>query len=286
MMAYEDPALGSSQDGSTTDVAKEQAGRVGQTAKSATADVAQTTKEQAQNVVGEAKQQARDLVGEARTQAKDQAGAQKSRAVQGLRSLGDEIDQMAQQGGQSGMATEVARQVSARTRDLADYIDRHEPADLLEEVRSYARRRPVVFLTGAALAGVLAGRLTRNLASKEDSSKQLSGGSRQGLYGGSPQALPAGEESYGTSYQTGAPDYQTPGYAAPDYQAPGYGDQPPSYQPAGQQSGYGAAGSPVPGFDTPSYEAPGGFREPVTDPQRPAYDPAYEEQPPSRGWTP
>ena len=126
--------------------------------------VAQTTKEQAKNVVGEAKQQARDLVGEARTQVRDQAGTQRDRAVQGLRSLGDELDQMSQQGGQSGIATEVARQLSTRTPGLAGHLERHEPSDLLEQLRSYARRRPVVFLAGAALAGVVAGRLTRSLA--------------------------------------------------------------------------------------------------------------------------
>src|SRR5215218_4212559 len=125
MMVYQDPVTGSSTDGSsTTDVAKEQAGRVGQRAAEAGGQVAQTTKEQAQNVVGEAKQQARDLVGEARAQVRDQAGTQRDRAVQGLRAVSDELEQMASQGGQSGIATEVARQLSSRTRDLAGHLER------------------------------------------------------------------------------------------------------------------------------------------------------------------
>ena len=186
-MSYSDLGMGA--DGntsSTTDVAKEQAGRVGQTAAGAGGQVAQTAKEQAQTVVGEAKQQARDLVGEARTQVRDQAGSQKTRAVEGLYALGDELDQMAQNSGQPGLATEVARQVSGRTRYLAGYLDRHEPGDLLEEVRSYARRRPVVFLAGAAVAGVVAGRLTRGLASAADSA-----GSRPELAGAA--AVPAAD---------------------------------------------------------------------------------------------
>jgi hypothetical protein len=186
-MSYSDPGMGT--DGntsSTTDVAKEQAGQVGQTAAGAGGQVAQTAKDQAQTVVGEAKQQARDLVGEARTQVRDQAGSQKTRAVQGLHALGDELDQMAQNSGQSGPATEVARQVSGRTRELAGYLDRHEPGDLLEQVRSYARRRPVVFLAGATVAGVVAGRLTRGLASATDST-----GSGPEL-GGAP-AVPAAD---------------------------------------------------------------------------------------------
>ncbi|HZB50847.1 MAG TPA: hypothetical protein VE547_17300, partial [Mycobacteriales bacterium] len=170
--------------GSTTDVAKEQAGRVGQKATEAGSQVAQTTKEQAQQVVGEAKQQARDLVGEARTQVRYQAGTQRDRAVQGLRGLSDELDQMALQGGQSGLAAEVARQLSGRTRDLAGHLERHEPSDLVEQLRSYARRRPVVFLAGAALAGVVAGRLTKSLAAgaPDNGARALSSGDGYGRY--------------------------------------------------------------------------------------------------------
>ena len=178
-MVYQDPVAGSPSDGSsTTDVAKEQAGRVGQKATEAGGQVAQATKEQAKNVVGEAKQQARDLVGEARTQVRDQAGTQRDRAVQGLRSLGDELAQMGQQSGQSGIAAEVARQLSTRTRDLAGHLERHEPSDLLDQLRSYARRRPVVFLAGAAVAGVVAGRLTKSLAAgaPDNGTRALTGG--------------------------------------------------------------------------------------------------------------
>jgi hypothetical protein len=39
-------------------------------------------------------------------------------------------------------------------------LQNREPAELLEEVRRFARRKPGLFLLGAAAAGVLAGRLT------------------------------------------------------------------------------------------------------------------------------
>jgi hypothetical protein len=302
-MAYQDPTLGSgagdSTTGSTTDVAKEQAGRVGQTATQAGGQVAQTTKEQARNVVGEAKQQARDLVGEARSQVRDQAGTQKGRAVQGLHALGDELDQMAEQGGQSGLATEVARQVSGRTRDLARYLERHEPADLLAEVRAYARRRPVVFLAGATLAGVVAGRLTKGITAgppEDDGARSLTSGYD---YPDTGYRTPG----YGTpGYQTPGyetPGYQTPGYQEPGYQSPGYGTA--GYPPAGQESpGYGTAegGFRVPDATPAGGEyapMPGGYSEggqgveaypPVEEP-RPGYDPAIDpDQPPARGWTP
>lgn len=309
-MVYQDPSLGStaSDGGGTTDVAKEQAGRVGQKATEAGGQVAQTTKEQAQHVVGEAKQQARDLVGEARTQVRSQAGSQRDRAVQGLRGISDELDQMAEQGGQSGLATEVARQLSSRTRDLAGHLERNEPSDLLEQVRAYARRRPVVFLAGAALAGVVAGRLTKSLAAgaPDNGSRALTSG-----YGDGYQPLATGAAPYASTdypsagYQTGG-GYEAGYPAAADYPTPAYGtgagtgtgyETGTGYQ-AGTGYDTGTAGT---GYETaPPEYGNAGFREPdagyraETD-LPPVDDPSYapppaapyeSDQPPARGWTP
>lgn len=306
-MAYEDPSPGSTSDGRTTDVAKEQAGRVGQKASEAGGQVAQTTKEQAQNVVGEAKQQARDLVGEARTQVKDQAGTQRDRAALGLYALSDELDQMAQQGGQSGLATEMARQVSGRTRDLAEYLERHEPSDLLAEIRSYARRRPVVFLAGAALAGVVAGRLTKGIVAgppDDDGPRSLTSGYPDTYQ--TSQPLPLGSaEPYGTA--VAAPDYASPGYEGSAYQTPAYGTagyaapddytttgggfRSPDAGPAGSE--YAPAGYPDAGQGgyaeggQDGYPDAGQADAPYPPVQEPVYDPTLDpEQPPARGWTP
>jgi hypothetical protein len=59
------------------------------------------------------------------------------------------------------LATELTREASGRIHDWAGWLESREPADLLDEIREFARRRPGVFLLGAALAGVAAGRLTR-----------------------------------------------------------------------------------------------------------------------------
>lgn len=227
-------------------VAKEQAGQVGRTAADAGGQVAQTTKEQAQNVVGEAKQQARDLVGEARTQVQDQAGTQKGRAVEGLRSLGDELHGMSSQDGASGLATEVARQAAQRAHGLADHLDRHEPAELLDQVRSYARRRPVVFLAGAAVVGILAGRMTRNLASKEDDGPARLTGSDYPAVAPGAGYQPAYQESVG--YQEPVAYQQPVSYQEPAvYQEPVTYQEPvsydPTYQPPGTTPAYGTPGS-------------------------------------------
>ena len=163
------------------------------------------------------------------------------------------------QGGQSGLATEVARQLSGRTRELAGHLERHEPSDLLEQVRAYARRRPVVFLAGAALAGVVAGRLTKSLAAgaPDSGARALGSDYGNGYRPGEPLAVgaaPYASPDYpGAGYQPGTgyqPDYQAAGnYPAPGTDA-GYGTAPG----AGTGAAYGSA--PAEGYGS------GGFRDP------------------------
>lgn len=166
-------------DGSASDVRKHAAdasGEVAVSAKEKARDVAGEAGQQAREVAAEARARARGLVDEARSQMRSQAATQRDRVCSGLRSLGDELDAMATKGDQSGPATEVARQASDRARALASYLDQHEPGDLLDEVREFARRRPGVFLFGAALAGVVAGRLTRGVAASSGGSRSSDDG--------------------------------------------------------------------------------------------------------------
>jgi hypothetical protein len=132
--------------------------------------VASTAANEASNVTAEAQQQAKNLGREFSNQAQQQAAHQKDKAASGLHSLGEELRSMAQQGGQSGPATEFAHQAADKVTDLAHWLERRDPGSLVEEVRTYARRKPGTFLVGAAVAGILAGRLTRGAvqASQDD----------------------------------------------------------------------------------------------------------------------
>jgi hypothetical protein len=147
---------------------REQARQVGSEARQAGGAVAETAKEQGREVVGEARRQARNLYGEARTQVASQAGEQQRRAAGGLRSLADEMRSMAEQGGQAGPVSELARQAADRVHGVAGWLEQREPGDIIAEVRDYARRNPGTFLVGAAVLGVLAGRLTRNISAAGD----------------------------------------------------------------------------------------------------------------------
>ncbi|MEU7775716.1 hypothetical protein AB0C44_30750 [Micromonospora taraxaci] len=149
---------------------REQARQVGSEAAHAGGAVAQTAKEQGAEVGREAARQARNLYGEARTQLASQTGEQQRKAAGGLRSLADEMRSMAEQGGQAGPVTELARQAADRVHGVAGWLEEREPGDLITEVRDYARRNPGTFLVGAAVLGVLAGRLTRSISAAGDDS--------------------------------------------------------------------------------------------------------------------
>lgn len=149
--------------------AKGEAQQTADTAKGEAGHVAGVAKGEARNVVEEGKQQAAGLMDEAMSQVDEQARTQRDRVVETLRSFGDDLEKMAS-GEQpaSGMAQDLARQVADRARDFSSRMDGREPTELLDEVRSFARRRPGTFLLGAVAAGVVAGRLTRGAKQAKD----------------------------------------------------------------------------------------------------------------------
>jgi|GEM_PF-1348644 len=196
---------------------KEEAGRVAGSAADAGKDVAATAAEQAKNVAGEAKSQAKDLYRQTQQELRDQAAQQQQRVASGLRSVGDELEQMASSSEQGGVASDLVRQAAQRSHSVASWLDQRDPGSLLNEVKSYARRNPGTFIAAAAIAGALAGRLTRALASGGDSGGSGGSASSGGATGvGTTGAYGASGGSVGT---TGVPE--TPSYVAGTAGTPG-----------------------------------------------------------------
>jgi hypothetical protein len=146
----------------TKDVAKHEAQNVKDTAVQAGSQVASTATDQAKEVVQETQRQAKDLLDQGRAQLKDQTISQQQKAAQGLTSLADELRALANgtSTGAPGPARDLLHQASGIVENFAGKLQNREPAELLEEVRSFARRKPGLFLLGAAAAGIVAGRLT------------------------------------------------------------------------------------------------------------------------------
>ena len=186
MGSYAQQGPGPQDQPSATAVARDQAATVGRSAGEAGGHVAQTAADQAREVVSETARQARDLLGEAGGHARDQASVQQQKAASQLRSVADELREMTVKGGQSGVATEVAQQAAERIHGVASWLEQREPADVLQAVRDFARRRPGVFLAGAVAAGLAAGRLTRGMTDAARSGGQRPGPQRP------PREIPPG----------------------------------------------------------------------------------------------
>jgi uncharacterized protein YjbJ (UPF0337 family) len=216
---YESGATGfdtGSQSSSTTEAAKEQAKNVKDAAAGATSQVAGTAKEQAGQVVSDVREQTRQMADQTRTQLSGQVTGQRDKAVGSIRSIGDELHSLASgEGGQSGIVSQLAREGSDMTHKVADFIEQREPAELLDEVRSFARRKPGTFLIGAALAGVVVGRLTRGVVANRQGDQDSSGssGSRGiGYTGTSPSSYlgtPVDTAPVGEVYTEDTPAYGT-----------------------------------------------------------------------------
>jgi hypothetical protein len=188
------PASAAGRDEPPARVAREQVGAAGQR-------VADTASDQAAQLSREARVQARDLFGQARDQIGEQARATQKNATEGLRSLAGELHDMAGGGDRHGPASDLAEAAADRLGELADWLGRREPGELVEEVRRLARRRPGAFLFGAAAAGVLAGRLTRGTVdAKRDTGETDTGhgypteratAAGAGYVGSAPASFPA-----------------------------------------------------------------------------------------------
>lgn len=174
-----------------TGAAREEAGQLKETSADAARQVAGTVKEKASDVTSDVRQQTQRLAGQTRDQLVDQASQQKERATQSLRSVGEELRGMAEHGG-SGLGTQLAQHGAKFTDQAADFLQQHEPGDLLDEVRGYARRKPGTFLLVAVAAGVVAGRLTRALAA--GGTDALSGTTNGRSTAGESVAYPVSDE--------------------------------------------------------------------------------------------
>jgi hypothetical protein len=170
--------------GGKADTAKQEAAGVAQDAAQAgkqvagTAvdqgkQVADTAKEQAKKVTAEAATQVRGLAAQAGSELRQQASAQQDRLAQGIRTLGEQLNGMASGDAPTeGPALSIVRSVADRADAAASWLEARDPGSLLSEVRSFASRRPGTFIAIAALAGIVAGRLTTSLVTEAKEAKE------------------------------------------------------------------------------------------------------------------
>ncbi|HJZ08807.1 MAG TPA: hypothetical protein VJ283_12050 [Trebonia sp.] len=185
--------------------------------------MADVAREQASGVAAEAGRQGRDLLHQAQDQLEEQAAQGQQRLADQLLSLSDELRSMAGASGQGGMAASLASQAASRVRTAGQWLDDRKPGQVADEMQSFARRRPAVFLALAVGAGLVAGRLTRGLKDANSDNSAAAPAATQGLSG--QWAQPSDMASYPPATAAGVSD-QTPGLSAPTGDLPPAGGDP------------------------------------------------------------
>ena len=181
-------------DTSTLDTAKHEAADLKDTAVEQAKDVAATVKDEASVVLGEAKSQAKDLYVQTQQELKEQANTQQQRIAAGLKSVGAELRAMAANSAgaaNSGVATDIVQQLSGRLSGAATWLGDRDAGAVLTEVKRYARRKPGTFIIGAAIAGIVFGRLTRALAANAAADSEAAAARTNAAARTSPPAVDA-----------------------------------------------------------------------------------------------
>src|SRR5829696_8892731 len=172
--SYDESTTSSS---STKDVAMGEAGTVKDTAVGAGKNVASTARDEAANVVSTAGTQAKNLWGTVTDEVRSQGRTQQSRLAEAVHSVAQELGSMGAKSEQSGPVADLAQQASRRAGEVGHWLENREPTEVLDDVRSFARRRPAMFLGMCALAGVVVGRLGRGAVAANTSVDSKGGSS-------------------------------------------------------------------------------------------------------------
>lgn len=156
---------------STAQDAQDAATDVAADGKRAAVEVAQTGKQGATDVVQQTKKEATNLMAQTRNEIRDQAEQQRASTVSSLRSIVDQLTSMTKNTDEDGSAVELAARARDRVHTAADWLDQRDVSQIGDELRRMGRQRPGAFLLTAAVAGVVAGRLTRGVVAEhsEDS---------------------------------------------------------------------------------------------------------------------
>jgi hypothetical protein len=147
----------------TADIVRDQAAELGRSGAEAGKHAADVAREQASEVAAEAGRQGMELLREAQSELSVQAGRGQQRLASELLSVSDELLSMADGSVGQGRAAGLARRASAGARAAGRWLEDRQPAQVVNEIQSFARRKPGAFLALAAAAGLAAGRLTRGM---------------------------------------------------------------------------------------------------------------------------
>jgi len=136
---------------------------VARTAQQDVRQLAGTVRSQAEQVKGELAGQARGMLAETQDQLQAQADMQASRLASAIFQVGSQAVALSEgRPEQAGPLVDYAEQAATWLDDRASYIEERGLEGLATDVVDFARRRPGMFLAGAAVVGFGVGRLLRS----------------------------------------------------------------------------------------------------------------------------
>jgi hypothetical protein len=177
----------------TGQTAKEQASAVSAQTGQAVGEVAGTAAEQAKAVAVEARAQAGGAIRDLRQRLVGESKGQVERLAGTVRQWADDLAGMAENASGDSPARSLAAQAAGQGHRAADYLDKNGAEGLVGDLQNFARRRPGAFLGGAALAGLMVGRLAKaGTKASQAPSAPYQDVRRQGLEREESSMLPAG----------------------------------------------------------------------------------------------
>ena len=142
---------------------------VARTANQDARELAGTVRAQADQVKGELAGQAREMLAETRGQLQDQADMQANRLARALFQVGTQAVALSDgRPEQAGPLVDYAEQAATWLASVAGETEERGLEGLATDVVDFARRRPGLFLAGAAVLGLGVGRLIRSGAISGD----------------------------------------------------------------------------------------------------------------------
>jgi hypothetical protein len=135
---------------------------VAETAAGEAKNVAGTALEEGRQLTDEAKSEIRHIAEEALTQLREQSSAQAEKVSNTLRRVSDEFSALAEgHPEEAGPLAHYADTAAEEIRHVAARMHNDGFDGILNDTRRFARERPALFLSAAAVAGFAAGRLLR-----------------------------------------------------------------------------------------------------------------------------
>ena len=168
--------------------------------------VTEQARQQSQQLAHQARQQASDLANRGTQQLKGQLANQKHDASQRMvpfqSALRETAQQLRRQG--QGSAGDYAERAADRVERFSSYLRETEVDEIMEEVRSFARRRPGLFLGSGAAIGFFATRFLKSSSEEQRSTTTTTTTTTGGdVYRATPTATSTATITHGTQEPSG-----------------------------------------------------------------------------------